>query len=209
MEKGTRSSDKKGGSVIETGKAKRRLPRVERRRERARKRILEIAARRFVEVGLEAVRLEDVADEADISRATLYSHFASKEEILREIIRPVLEELIRLMKEKKAGSAQQGFDHLVDVYTGMWDDHSTALILAHRYIFHDPGELNELVSKIHQMTDQVLRPLNSDGQLRAKTDLARNVFIQAAIVLLDVFKNESNRENLLREGLRALVLKKG
>ena len=89
------------------------------------------------------------------------------------------------MKEKKAPSVQQGLDNLIEVYAGMWDEHATALILAHRYVFHDPGELAELVSKIQQMTDQVFRPLNSEGHLRAKTDLARNV-IQAAIVLLDV-----------------------
>lgn len=209
MEKGTKTVERKGSTAGEGGKLKRRLPRVERRRERARKKILEISARRFAEVGLDRVRLEDVADEADISRATLYSHFASKEEILQEIIRPVLDELAKQMKEKKAASAPQALDNLIDIYSSMWDEHATALILAHRYIFHDAGELAELVAKIQQMTDQVLRPLHSDGQLRVKTDLARNAFIQGAIVLLDVYRNEANREQLLRDGLRALVLKKG
>jgi AcrR family transcriptional regulator len=207
MEKGTKTTEKKGAAG--EPRMKRRLPRVERRRERARKRILEIATERFVDVGLDRVRLEDVADEADISRATLYSHFASKEEILREVIRPVLEELIKAMKEKKAGTAQQGLDNLIEVYTAMWDDNGDALTLALRYILHDPGDLAELVTKIQSQTDSVLRPLNSDGLLRMKTDLARNAFIQTAIVLLDVLKNESNREALFRESIRALVLKKG
>lgn len=205
MERGTRSTDKKG----EVEPKKRRLPRVERRRELTRKRILEIATRRFVDVGLDRVRLEDVADEADISRATLYSHFASKEEILREVIRPVLEELSRVMKEKKAGTPQQGLDNLIEIYTGMWDDSGDALTLALRYILHNPGDLAEPVSKIQSQTDSVLRPLNSEGLLRLKTDVARNAFIQTAIVLLDVLKNESNRETIFRESIRALILKKG
>lgn len=181
---------------------------MERRRERARKRILEIATKRIVEVGLDRVRLGDVADEADISRATLYSHFASKEEILVEVVRPVLEELIKAMKEKKAGTALQGLDNLIDVYTSMWDNNSGALTLALRYILHDPGDLAESVSKIQSQTDSILRPLNSEGLLRMKTDLARNAFIQTAIILLDVLKNESNREALFRESIRALILKK-
>jgi hypothetical protein len=125
------------------------------------------------------------------------------------VIRPVLEELIRAMKEKKAANAQQGLDNLIEVYTGMWDEHGAAMTLALRYVLHDPGELAELVTKIQSMTDSVMRPLNSEGLLRSKTDLARSTFVQTAIVLIDVLKNESNREALFRESLRALILKKG
>jgi AcrR family transcriptional regulator len=211
MEKGTKTMDKtvdKKGAAGEV-RVKRRLPRVERRRARTRQRILEISTERFVKYGMERIRLEDVADEADISRATLYSHFASKEEILRELVRPVFEELIRLMKEKKSQSSQQGLDSLIDVYISMWDQHGAALTLALRYIFHDPGDLAELVSKIQSQTDSILRPLHAEGMLRLKTDLSRNAFIQTIIVLLDVLKGESNREALLRESIRALILKKG
>jgi len=206
MEK-TTASDRRKAAGEPT--RKRRLPRVERRRERARRRILDIATERFAATGLDQVRLEDIADEADISRATLYSHFASKDEILRELVRPVLEELIRLMKEKKPASSAQAIDSLVEVYTTMWDQHSVGLVLALRYILHNPGELADLVSKIQSQTDSVLRPLNSDGVLRLKTDLSRNTFIQTAIVMLDVLRGESNREALFREAIRAIILKKG
>lgn len=206
MEKGTKNTDRRNSNSEK--QKKRRLPRVERRRERTRKRIMEIGAEKFALEGLSQVKLELIADEADISRATLYSHFASKEEILREIIRPVIDELARNLKEKKATNSNQGLENIIEVFTDMWDEHGTALVLALRYILHCPGDMSDTVNKIYSLTDSALRPLHNDGALRAKTDLARGMLIQSAIVLLDVLQKESNRTTLFRECLRGLVLKK-
>lgn len=203
MEKGTKNTEKKNSKL-----EKRRLPRVERRRERTRKRIMEIGAQLFVDEGLSQVKLELIADEADISRATLYSHFASKEEILREIIRPVLDELARNLKDKKSTNLNQGLENVIEVFIDMWDEHGSALILALRYILHCPGDMSDTVNKINSLTDSAIRPFHNEGALRVKTDLARNMLIQTAIVLLDVLQNETNRNTLFRDCLRGLVLKK-
>lgn len=206
MEKGTKNTDRRNSNSEK--QKKRRLPRVERRRERTRKRIMEIGAEKFALEGLSQVKLELIADEADISRATLYSHFASKEEILREIIRPVLDELARNLKDKKASNSGQGLENVIEVFIDMWDEHGTALILALRYILHCPGDMSDTVNKINSLTDSALRPLHNDGALRIKIDLARSMLIQTAIVLLDVLQKESNRTALFRECLRGLILKK-
>jgi AcrR family transcriptional regulator len=54
-------------------------------RSRARDLLLDTALRLFVEKGYIAVRVEDIAKAADISRATFYKHFSEREEILAEL----------------------------------------------------------------------------------------------------------------------------
>jgi len=52
----------------------------------AKQRILELAARMFAERGYDGTAMQDVAQELGLTRAALYYHYASKADILREII---------------------------------------------------------------------------------------------------------------------------
>lgn len=59
-------------------------------RERARGRLLDTALQLFVERGYVAVRVEDIARAAGMSRATFYKHFSEREEILAELFARLL-----------------------------------------------------------------------------------------------------------------------
>ncbi|MGB8365957.1 MAG: TetR/AcrR family transcriptional regulator [Rhizomicrobium sp.] len=52
-----------------------------------RNRILEVAARRFAQFGFEATTVRQIADDVNILSGSLFHHFATKEEILHEIVR--------------------------------------------------------------------------------------------------------------------------
>jgi AcrR family transcriptional regulator len=52
----------------------------------AKQRILEVAGAMFAEHGYEGTAMQDVAKELGLTRAALYYHYASKADILREII---------------------------------------------------------------------------------------------------------------------------
>ncbi|WP_243027001.1 TetR/AcrR family transcriptional regulator [Thermus albus] len=65
-----------------------------------RDRILEEAARLFTEKGYEATSVQDLAEALGLSKAALYHHFQSKEEVLYEISQQALEGL--LLEGKKA-----------------------------------------------------------------------------------------------------------
>ncbi len=60
-----------------------------------RDRILEEAAKLFTEKGYEATSVQDIAQALGLSKAALYHHFRSKEEILAEISLLALEGLLR------------------------------------------------------------------------------------------------------------------
>ena len=54
-------------------------------RERTRQALLDTALRLFTERGYIGVRVEDIAKEAGVSRATFYKHFAERDEILASL----------------------------------------------------------------------------------------------------------------------------
>jgi AcrR family transcriptional regulator len=64
--------------------------------------LLQIAARRFAEHGYESTTIRELADDAKILSGSIYHHFATKDEILHEIVRePVLalrDETIRISR---------------------------------------------------------------------------------------------------------------
>ncbi|MFJ9250513.1 TetR/AcrR family transcriptional regulator [Streptomyces sp. NPDC101776] len=60
------------------------LGRRERRRREAHDALYAVAIDLFVSGGYEATKMEDIADRADVSRATVFNHFAQKAGILEE-----------------------------------------------------------------------------------------------------------------------------
>ncbi|PCJ71923.1 MAG: TetR family transcriptional regulator [Rhodobiaceae bacterium] len=74
---------------------------LKRNNERPRQ-ILNAAIELFCELGFEAARLEDIADRAGVSKATIYLYFESKEDLffalIRENVVPMVDETISQME---------------------------------------------------------------------------------------------------------------
>jgi AcrR family transcriptional regulator len=64
--------------------------------------IIEVAASVFKEKGYEAATLQDIAERLKTDRASLYYYVASKEELLQEIVRAVLEENVAMAERVAA-----------------------------------------------------------------------------------------------------------
>ncbi|MEU5884124.1 TetR family transcriptional regulator [Spirillospora sp. NPDC047279] len=63
------------------------------------RRILDAAGALFAEHGFRATSMQAIAREVGITKAALYYHFASKDEILRSLTLPVLDELEAVLAE--------------------------------------------------------------------------------------------------------------
>ncbi len=70
--------------------------------ERTRKAILDAAKKLIAQEGSEAVSVSSVARLAGVNRGTAYLHFGDREELLRETIRSVGEELAEIINEASA-----------------------------------------------------------------------------------------------------------
>lgn len=83
---------------------------------RRRQEIIETSAQVFRELGYEAATLNDVATRLNTDRASLYYYVGSKEELLHEIVRIVLNENVATAERVKAqaGTAIEKIESLVE-----------------------------------------------------------------------------------------------
>jgi AcrR family transcriptional regulator len=65
----------------------------------ARNRLLEAAARIFVELGLDRAKVEDITRAAGLSKGAFYLHFKTKDDAFQEILGSALAELQRILGE--------------------------------------------------------------------------------------------------------------
>ncbi|MEV4483152.1 TetR family transcriptional regulator [Micromonospora coxensis] len=65
-------------------------------------RIMAVAAALFAERGYRATSMQEIADRVGITKAALYYHFAAKEDLLRELTAPVLDELEQALNAAEA-----------------------------------------------------------------------------------------------------------
>ncbi|MCC7365936.1 MAG: TetR/AcrR family transcriptional regulator [Dehalococcoidia bacterium] len=69
--------------------------RLERRKARTRAAILDAAARLFQERGYDGTSIQHIAEAADTGVGTVYGYFASKDEMLREVLRTHSEQAVQ------------------------------------------------------------------------------------------------------------------
>ncbi len=102
--------------MAEPSKARRRSSsRVERRRDRRKAEIVATATQLLSSRGYQGMNLEDVAEQTDIAKATLYHYFSSKD----ELVKTVLEELTTDVNNRLQAALDEAGDcsHLEQLQT--------------------------------------------------------------------------------------------
>lgn len=106
------------------------IERKEREKIERRNAIIEAAERIFFKIGIENTSMEQVAQEAELSKGTLYLYFKSKEDLYRAIIIKGFIILKRQLKEsinnletgfQNVKNISQAYIKFSDVYTGYFD----------------------------------------------------------------------------------------
>jgi AcrR family transcriptional regulator len=65
-------------------------------------RIQEIARELFAQQGVQRTSLQEIADRLGITKPALYYHFSSREELVRSIVQPMIDEEERFLAEQEA-----------------------------------------------------------------------------------------------------------
>lgn len=80
-----------------------KLTRTERKKEATKKKIIAVAMDLFKKQGFDKTTVEQIAEEADINKGTIYNHFPAKEAIICEHVKRVIQEqgseTIELLKQ--------------------------------------------------------------------------------------------------------------
>ncbi len=90
-----------------------------------RQHILEAAEQIFAERGFENTKLQDISAMAGVSMGTIYSIFASKEDLFRAILDERGQELLALARAgaTRDGSPRAALSELIESYIGYFADH--------------------------------------------------------------------------------------
>lgn len=185
-------------------------PGVARRRVETRARLLSVAARQFAERGFANVRLDEIADEADVARGTLYSHFESKDELMKSIVQPTLEHAVQCLQRIPAGEPRAALDELLRVYLDLWRFGPDAMRLAHRF---REAPLEPLLPLHHVFVHRVVEILQraADARLLRFDDpiLAAHVLARTAVPLLESLAGRAESERLFVDAVGGLLLRPG
>ena len=181
-------------------------PRVARRRAETRERILRVAAARFAAEGVDGARLDEIADDADVARGTLYNYFPTKEALIIAILKPVLELAERRVQSMAGLGPRRGVDALLALFLELWRIHAEPLRVVHQM----PQPLGELAALHGSFLEGILRVFERSaraGILRTKDGaMAARIVGRVAIPLLELTDGHPRAEALFLESVRGLLL---
>ena len=80
------------------------LNRQTRKRLATRQRISDVATRLFIERGFDKVKVEEIAEAADVSRMTVFNHFPRKEDMFFDLDEEGRAELLSSLQKRKPGT---------------------------------------------------------------------------------------------------------
>ena len=181
-------------------------PRVARRRAETRRRVLVEAARLFAELGIDGVTLTDVADAADISRGTLYSHFGSKEELVHATFEPMLTFVADQARKLSQLAPSEAIEGILRIHLAMWREFPGALSVAYQV----QGTITEEHRPAHHAHPNdamtIFQRAADAGILRVEPELAIKILNTFCVPFLKLCQEAPDPEELFVKSMLRLLL---
>jgi AcrR family transcriptional regulator len=110
------------------------LSRVERRKARTNRRLLDVARQMFSEKGIYWAKVEDITDLADQGKGTFYKYFDSKEAIIRTLLEEGLNELLAKTEQAVGGASSDSkvVSAVIEARVDFFLEHPDYLLLFHQ-----------------------------------------------------------------------------
>jgi AcrR family transcriptional regulator len=120
---------------------------VSRPRSGTRQRIQEVARDLFLQQGVQRTSLQDIADKLGITKPALYYHFASREDLVRSILVPLIDEGEQFVAERE----RHGDIDVRELLEGYFDFHyrhreDLVLVLAELTALADLGLIDKVLA---------------------------------------------------------------
>ena len=155
--------------------------RRQREKEERRGCILDAAERVFLEKGLAAATMDEIAHEAEVSKGTLYLYFKGKDELYLTIALRALGELVRLFDEAVAlgGTGSERLERLVRAQARYATEHRNRFRIGTSWLSSDYSvsdaspqfaEYRGLVGRLFRGAVEAIELGKADGSLRPDLD---------------------------------------
>ncbi len=177
------------------------------RQDGTRARILGESAALFVAHGYENVSVEQILAAAGIARSSFYRFFASREDVLANIIRPVFVDGLAHLESIDARDARGVLHGIFDAYLALWAASPDALRLSTR----TGGVHFELFRDLHMpFRDKItalLRFIEPGGALlNGSADYTARLIARTAVPVLEVYHRDPRFAGLFRSTMSGFLL---
>lgn len=185
-----------------------RSNKVARRRDRMRRELLDVAARRFVAKGAENVAVEEIIEEAGIARSTFYSFFANKEQLIEDIARPFFElgiEKFQGLDECKTDELMEG---ILTIYLTLWHHDANALLFS-QYMGRKYFPLvRDLHNRFVDQLSKLFKRLEEADLLRNDSaEHTARLVSRTVVSTLRIYSADPKFESLFKNTIRGQLLK--
>lgn len=183
-------------------------PRIERRRASRSDRILQVASRNFAERGLDA-RLDDIADEADVARATLYAHFPTKEALIAAVVQSAVDAAARRASAIREVDPRQAVRALLRLQLDLWNEYPNAMRVGHQLRMKPAGEAAHTHDATLRTILGIFERAQNVGILRCgDAAIAARLHTRIAIPLLEALAGHPDRDCIFLSSLEGMLLRR-
>jgi AcrR family transcriptional regulator len=157
-----------------------------REREKAERRcaILDAAEHVFLKKGLAAATMDEIAQQAEVSKGTLYLYFKGKDELYLTIALRALSEMVQVFEDvvARGGTGLERLERLMRAHCTFALEHGDRFRIATSWLTSDYsvsdespqfGEYKALVAKLFERGVESIEIGKEDGTLRPDLDSAR------------------------------------
>ena len=166
-----------------------------------------MALDRFAHHGIAATTIQDVADYADVSKASVLYHFSSKAELVNHALTPSLDALERLITgmEYQLGNRDANQEGFIATFVDFLVAHrlATHVVVSHPYLADDIPALGRAQKMMGRMAQAVSdQTTGEDDRLRFGVALSGATYALVSSGMLGV---DTLDEDSLRAGLRRVL----
>lgn len=194
-----------------TGGTGRGSPRTRERREREhaeRRREIVTAAREvFARRGYRAATLDEIAEKAAFAKGTLYNYFTSKEDLFRDILNSLLEDMrqVAVSVVKRRGNSREKFQlfarGVMEYYRANEDLLRIVTMDMNRMELEKENRLRTILLKVRGIAGALAKTLEAD--MRARRVVTEDP-VELAQVFVALIHNRSVRRSFEAGGLKAM-----
>jgi len=170
--------------------------------------LLTAGARQFASRGVARVSVEDLLAEADVSRATFYAIFSSKNNLLESILNPIFDTATTKILSFDEESARVGLAGIFNTYLELWRTHRDGLLLISAV---DAATFRHFETRHRALNEAIFAVLakaeRADLLRNGSAEYSLKVIARTAIPLLKVYDGHAAGEALFSDSMNALLIR--
>lgn len=173
-------------------------------REVRRQLVLERSLELFLSQGYELTSSREIAEASGMSKANVYHHFGSKDDLLRELLSPLFEDARKLVNRFSTGDriVQSPPAALEECLALMLEHRKTIILIITNISIYNKADIKRQVDETRRCVREMLVGSRPSAEAATRTDCALNTLLST--VLVDGHEEKLIRTVTLEAALRTL-----